>query len=108
VVDPGLHVMGWSRQQALDYMVAHVPESHAVLESEVDRYISSPAQATSYMVGRLEIERLREEARTRLGSAFDIREFHDTVLESGCIPLPLLRAHMEAWLDGRAAQGRGR
>jgi uncharacterized protein (DUF885 family) len=108
VVDPGLHVMGWSRQQALDYMVAHVPESHAVLESEVDRYISSPGQATSYMVGRLEIERLREEARTRLGSAFDIREFHDTVLESGCIPLPLLRAHMEAWLDGRAAQGRGR
>jgi uncharacterized protein (DUF885 family) len=108
VVDPGLHVMGWSRQQALDYMVAHVPESHAVLESEVGRYISSPAQATSYMVGRLEIEQLRQEARTRLGSAFDIREFHDKVLESGCIPLPLLRAHIEAWLDGRAAQVRGR
>jgi uncharacterized protein (DUF885 family) len=107
VVDPGLHVMGWSRQQALDYMVAHVPESHAVLESEVDRYISSPAQATSYMVGRLEIERLRQEARTRLGSAFDIREFHDKVLESGCIPLPLLRAHVEAWLDGRTGHARG-
>ncbi|HET6579763.1 MAG TPA: DUF885 domain-containing protein, partial [Gemmatimonadales bacterium] len=100
VVDPGLHVLGWSRQQALDYMVTHVPESHAVLESEVDRYIASPGQATAYMVGRLEIERLRAEAETRLGSAFDIREFHDRVLESGTVPLSLLRAHMEAWLDG--------
>ena len=101
VVDPGLHVLGWSRQQALDYMVAHVPESHSVLESEVDRYIGLPAQATSYMVGRLEIERLRQEAERRLGKAFEIREFHDRVLESGTIPLPLLRSHVEDWLDGR-------
>jgi uncharacterized protein (DUF885 family) len=101
-------VLGWSRQQALDYMVTHVPESHAVLESEVDRYIASPGQATAYMVGRLEIERLRAEAETRLGNAFDIREFHDRVLESGTVPLSLLRAHMEAWLDGRAEHARGR
>jgi uncharacterized protein (DUF885 family) len=108
VVDPGLHVLGWSRQQALDYMVTHVPESHAVLESEVDRYIASPGQATAYMIGRLEIERLRVEAETRLGSAFDIREFHDRVLESGTVPLHLLRAHVEAWLDGRTGRASGR
>jgi uncharacterized protein (DUF885 family) len=108
VVDPGLHVLGWSRQQALDYMVTHVPESHAVLESEVDRYIASPGQATAYMVGRLEIERLRAEAETRLGNTFDIREFHDRVLESGTVPLHLLRAHVEAWLDGRTGRASGR
>lgn len=108
VVDPGLHVLGWSRQQALDYMVTHVPESRATLESEVDRYIASPGQATAYMIGRLEIERLRTEAETRLGSAFDIREFHDRVLESGTIPLSLLRAHVNAWLEGRAEHARGR
>ena len=99
VVDPGLHVLGWSRQQALDYMVAHVPESRASLESEVDRYIASPGQATAYMVGRLEIERLRAEAKARLGSKFDIRTFHDRVLENGCVPLALLRTRVEAWLQ---------
>jgi uncharacterized protein (DUF885 family) len=101
VVDPGLAVLGWSRQQALDYMVAHVPESRVALESEVDRYIADPGQATAYMIGRLEIERLRREAETRLGKDFDIREFHDRVLESGSVPLAFLSAHIEAWLDGR-------
>jgi uncharacterized protein (DUF885 family) len=101
VVDPGLAVLGWSRQQAIDYMVAHVPESRTVLESEVDRYIADPGQATSYMIGRLEIERLRKEAENRLGKNFDIREFHDHVLENGSVPLPFLRDHIEAWLAGK-------
>lgn len=101
VVDPGLAVLGWSRQQALDYMVAHVPESRVALESEVDRYIADPGQATAYMIGRLEIERLRREAETRLGKEFDIREFHDRVLESGSVPLSFLHSHIEAWLDSR-------
>ena len=102
VVDPGMAVLGWSRQQALDYMDAHVPESHAALESEVDRYIADPGQATAYMIGRLEIERLRHEAETRLGKDFDIREFHDKVLESGSIPLSFLSTHIESWLDSKA------
>jgi uncharacterized protein (DUF885 family) len=102
VVDPGLHVLGWSRQRALDYLLAHTPESRQTLESEVDRYIAGPAQATSYMVGRLEIERLRAEAKERLGSAFDIREFHDRVLENGSVPLGLLRSHIESWIDSVA------
>jgi uncharacterized protein (DUF885 family) len=102
VVDPGLAVLGWSRQQAIDYMVEHVPEGRNVLESEVDRYIADPGQATAYMIGRLEIERLRSEAKSRLGNRFDIREFHDKVLESGNIPLSFLRTHIEEWLDGKA------
>jgi uncharacterized protein (DUF885 family) len=102
VVDPGLHVLGWSRQRALEYLLAHAPESRQTLESEVDRYIAGPAQATSYMVGRLEIERLRAEAEKRLGTAFDIRAFHDRVLENGSVPLGLLRSHVEFWIDSVA------
>ena len=104
VVDPGLAVLGWSRRQALDYMVAHVPESEEYLESEVDRYIADPGQATAYMIGRLEIERLRSEAKSRLGQQFDIREFHDRLLESGSVPLSFLRSHVEAWLTSRTRQ----
>lgn len=99
VVDSGLHTVGWSRQQAIDYMVAHVPESRTALESEVDRYIADPGQATAYMIGRLEIERLRHEAEHRLGKSFDIREFHDRVLENGSVPLSFLSSHIEAWLN---------
>jgi uncharacterized protein (DUF885 family) len=101
-VDPGLAVLGWSRQQAIDYMTTHVPISRAAVESEIDRYIANPGQATSYMIGRLEIERLRNEAKTRLGDKFDIREFHDRVLESGSVPLSFLRTHIETWLKGLA------
>jgi uncharacterized protein (DUF885 family) len=104
VVDPGLHVLGWSRQRAIDYMLAHVPEPRVYLESEVDRYIADPGQATAYMIGRLDIERLRREAQQRLGSRFDIRKFHDRVLENGAVPLPLLRAHIENWV---VAESRG-
>jgi uncharacterized protein (DUF885 family) len=103
VVDPGLAVLGWSRQQAIDYMMAHVPASRAGVESEVDRYIADPGQATAYMIGRLEIEQLRREAERRLGNRFDIREFHDRVLESGSVPLSFLRAHIEAWLASQTA-----
>jgi uncharacterized protein (DUF885 family) len=101
VVDPGLHVLGWTRQRAIDYMLAHVPESREYIESEVDRYIADPGQATAYMIGRLEIERLRHEAEQRLGPKFDIRQFHDRVLESGAVPLPLLRSHIERWLAAK-------
>jgi uncharacterized protein (DUF885 family) len=85
-------------------MMSHVMYDRQTIESEVDRYIANPGQATSYMVGRLEIERLRQEAETRLGRAFDIRQFHDRVLESGNVPLPVLRAHIEAWLSEAANQ----
>jgi uncharacterized protein (DUF885 family) len=103
VVDAGIHALGWSRQQAIDYMLAHTAQSQAFVESEVDRYIITPGQATAYMVGRLEIERLRKQAEQRLGTRFDIRAFHDRVLEDGSIPLGLLRTNIERWLDSAPA-----
>ena len=98
VVDPGLHVLDWSRQQAIDYMAAHLIYPRSYIESEVDRYIADPGQATAYMLGRLEIERLRAEATTRLGQRFDLRTFHDHLLENGALPLPMLRTQMEQWM----------
>jgi uncharacterized protein (DUF885 family) len=90
VVDTGLHAMGWSRQQAIDYMVAHSPLTEGVCRPEIDRYICRPGQATSYMVGRLEIQRMRREAEARQGDRFDVRRFHSAVLDSGALPLGVL------------------
>jgi len=98
VVDSGLHVLGWSRQQAIDYMTAHLVYPPAYIVSEVDRYIADPGQATAYMIGRLEIERLRQQAAAKLGQRFDLREFHDRVLENGSVPLGFLRTRIERWL----------
>ncbi|CAN5834246.1 hypothetical protein BH24GEM1_BH24GEM1_27230 [soil metagenome] len=102
VVDPGLHALGWSRERAIEYMMAHTVLSRETATSEVDRYIILPGQATAYMTGRLEISRLRTEAERRLGPAFDIRAFHDRVLGQGRVPLPFLREEIEAW-TARAA-----
>ena len=104
VVDAGIHALGWSRQQAIDYMLAHTAESKAFIESEVDRYIILPGQATAYMIGRLEIERLRHEAEQRMGDRFDIRAFHDHVLEDGSVPLALLRRKIERWAAAAGQQ----
>jgi uncharacterized protein (DUF885 family) len=90
VVDTGLHALGWSREQAVDYMVSNSPLAEGVVRPEVDRYIVSPGQACSYMVGRLEIQRMRAEAEQRQGERFDIRRFHSAVLDSGSLPLGVL------------------
>ena len=90
VVDTGLHALGWSRQQAIDYLVANSPLTEGVCRPEVDRYICRPGQATSYMVGRLEIERIRRGAEERQGDRFDVRRFHSAVLDSGSLPLAVL------------------
>lgn len=105
VVDPGMHVLGWSRQRAIDYMLAHTAESRQSVETEVDRYINWPGQATSYMIGNLEIRRLREQARQELGPRFDVREFHDRVLENGSVPLALLRRNIERWIAAKKQGG---
>nr|WP_281366641.1 DUF885 domain-containing protein [Nocardioides thalensis] len=98
VVDTGMHAMGWSRQQAVDYLVANspLPLSHAI--AEIDRYAVTPGQALSYMIGRLEILRIREAAQQRQGDRFDIKAFHDAVLDSGALPLGLLASHVESRL----------
>jgi uncharacterized protein (DUF885 family) len=90
VVDTGLHALGWSREQAVEYMVANSPLAEGVVRPEIDRYIVSPGQATSYMVGRLEIQRMRAEAEQRQGDAFQVKSFHSAVLDSGSLPLGVL------------------
>jgi uncharacterized protein (DUF885 family) len=104
VVDPGLHVLGWSRQQAIDYMLANTAEPRQAVENEVDRYIGWPGQATAYMLGNLEIRRLREMAERELGPRFDIRAFHDRILENGSVPLPFLRENVERWIAAEKAR----
>jgi len=90
VVDTGLHALGWSRQQAVQYMVDNSPLVDTMVRPEIDRYVTNPGQATSYMVGRLEIERIRAEAEARQGAGFDIKSFHSAVLDSGSLPLDVL------------------
>lgn len=98
VVDSGMHALGWTRQQAIDYVRAHTTETQASAEAEVDRYIAVPGQATAYMIGNLEIRKLRDEAKQKLGAKFDIHDFHDVVLEDGSLPLWVLREKVERWI----------
>jgi uncharacterized protein (DUF885 family) len=97
VVDTGMHALGWSRQQAIDYMAANSPMTLHSITEEVDRYLSFPGQAVSYMIGRIEIQRIRAEAEAAMGERFDIKGFHDIVLGSGCIPLPTLARLVSEW-----------
>jgi uncharacterized protein (DUF885 family) len=100
VVDTGLHSMRWSRQQALDFYLAHTTDPPEVAASEIDRYIIWPGQALGYMVGEQEIMKLRAEAKARLGAKFDIRLFHDVVLNHGAVPLPVLDEEVKEWIEG--------
>ena len=97
VVDTGMHAMGWSRQQALDYMLANTPIAQIDAEAEIDRYIAYAGQALSYMTGRLEIERMRAKCAEIAGDRFDVRAFHDRVLANGALPLNVFADAMEAW-----------
>ena len=99
VVDTGIHAFGWSREEAIDYIRQHTHVPLLRAEVGVDRYPVWPAQGLSYGLGRLEIRRLRAMAYQRLGKRFDIRAFHDRVLENGAVPLPMLRAAIEQWID---------
>ncbi len=98
VVDTGLHHRGWTRRQAIDFMLANSALTPENVANEVDRYIAWPGQALAYMTGRLEIERLRRTARERLGAAFDIRAFHDAVLGNGSVPMTVLSGAVERWI----------
>jgi uncharacterized protein (DUF885 family) len=99
VVDPGIHVMGWTREQAVSYLKQHTALDDNIIENEVDRYIMMPAQATAYMLGKNEIDKLRATAQSKLKEKFDIREFHNQVLKNGCITLPMLKTQIEQWLE---------
>jgi uncharacterized protein (DUF885 family) len=98
VVDTGMHVKGWSRQQAIDYMLENTALSEHNVKTEVDRYISWPAQALSYKIGELSIKKLRFKAQDKLGERFDLRAFHDAVLAYGSIPLSVLETNIEDFI----------
>jgi uncharacterized protein (DUF885 family) len=98
VLDTGLHSMGWSRQQAIDYFAANSSKPLHDITVEVDRYISWPGQALAYKIGQLKIRELRDHAQRELGDAFDVREFHDEVLGAGAIPLNILDTRIRAWV----------
>jgi len=98
VIDTGVHLKGWSREQAIDYLAGHTALSRHEVETEVDRYISWPGQALSYKLGELTIRRLRGEAEAALGERFDPRPFHDEILALGSVPLNTLEEHMRAFI----------
>jgi len=98
VVDTGIHTMGWSRDEAIDYMLANSGMGRTDAVAEVERYVAIPGQALAYKVGALTIQRLRARAEQELGERFDIRAFHAQVLGSGAIPLPVLEAKIDGWI----------
>ena len=104
VVDTGIHYFGWTRQQAIDYMLEHTALTRHNVEAEVDRYIAWPGQALAYKTGELKIRQLRARAERELGEKFDIREFHDVVLRGGAVPLSVLEANVDAYLEETAAR----
>jgi uncharacterized protein (DUF885 family) len=99
VVDTGLHAYGWSREQAIDYMLAHSAMSRTDATAEVERYIADPGQALAYKVGALTLQRLRRQSEQRLGERFDPRAFHRQVLDTGSIPMSVLEAKITQWAD---------
>ena len=101
VVDTGIHSKGWTRDQAIQYMLDHSGESKTDATAEVERYIAIPSQATAYKVGALTIQRLRDEAKAALGPRFDIREFHAQVLDSGALPLEILEQKIRSWVAAK-------
>ena len=103
VVDTGVHYKHWSRQQMIDFFTEHTAMDAQNIATEVDRYIAWPGQALSYKLGQMTILKLREEARRELGDRFDIRKFHDAVLEEGPLPLDVLEEHVHKWLAQQKA-----
>ncbi|UYH55035.1 DUF885 domain-containing protein [Qipengyuania sp. SS22] len=103
VVDTGLHAKGWSREQAIEFMLANSGMTRTEVVAEVERYIAIPTQALAYKVGALKIQELREKAEAQLGDKFDIREFHAEVLDTGSLPMPVLESKIDRWIASKAS-----
>ena len=99
VVDTGIHAKGWTREKAIQYSLDNEAESEDGITSEIERYMANPGQALSYKIGQLKIRELRARAKAALGDKFDIREFHNQILETGCIPLALLENKVDKWIE---------
>jgi len=101
VVDTGLHSKGWTREQAIKFSMENEAESEAGITTEIERYMAIPGQALSYKIGQLKIMELRKRAQDKMGDKFDIKKFHEKVLESGVMPLALLEKKIDAWIKGK-------
>ena len=99
VVDTGIHGKGWTREQAIQYSLDHEAESEAAIISEIERYMATPGQALSYKIGQLKIQELRYKATRILGDKFNIKEFHDQVLNTGSLPLVILEKKINNWIN---------
>ncbi|MFN3288830.1 MAG: DUF885 domain-containing protein, partial [Sphingomonadaceae bacterium] len=108
VVDTGLHAKGWTRDQAIQYMLDNSGMSRTDATAEVERYIAMPGQALAYKVGQLKIRELRTRAERALGPRFDVREFHARVLEDGALPLSVLEAKIDRWIAEQGGRGPAR
>ena len=98
VVDTGIHSKGWTREQAIEYMLANSDMGKTDATAEVERYIAIPSQALAYKIGALTIMRLKDKAKKELGSKFDVREFHNQVLNTGALPLTVLEKKIDDWI----------
>jgi uncharacterized protein (DUF885 family) len=103
VVDTGMHYLGWTRQQAIQFMADNTALSIHNITAEVDRYIAWPGQATAYKMGELKIRALRKQAEDELGDRFDVRKFHDAVLAGGAVPLDVLEDNVAAYIQQTSA-----
>ena len=99
VVDTGIHSKGWTREQAIRYSLDNEAESEEAIISEIERYMATPGQALSYKIGQIKIRELRTKAESILQDKFDVREFHNQVLNSGSLPLILLEGKIENWIN---------
>ena len=98
VVDTGIHSKGWSKEKAVAFMTENSALSAANIDAEVNRYISWPGQALAYKIGAMKIQELRDRAKAKLGDAFDIKDFHAQVLNTGGLPLPVLETKIDRWI----------
>lgn len=101
VIDTGLHTKGWTREQAIKYSMENEAEPEESIIAEVERYMAIPGQALSYKIGQLKIRELRTKAEKELGSKFSIKEFHNQVLDAGCLPLKVLEGKVNKWIESK-------
>ncbi len=106
VIDTGLHDRGWTRAQAYEFLLAHTALPEPFVAAEVDRYIAWPGQALGYLIGERELLRLRQHAQDQMGPAYDVRDYHSAVLDHGSLPLPVLGAAVDDWVES-ASPGTG-